>query len=187
MRNLENDPVRDCAEIPGDYGAAMRILLMLAALWTAVAGVPAADLLPIEHQVAEAVNLPKTTVVHFWAPWCPHCYGELKKAGWSTFINENKDVNFIFITSWTGDNGDGRAMLEKLGVGPQKNFQLLLHPNPSRRDEEKMTSFLGMPVRWLPATWVFRDGKLRYALNYGEVRFPILQQLIKDTANKWED
>ena len=33
----------------------------------------------MQKQVAEAVSSPKITVVHFWAPWCPHCYSELKK------------------------------------------------------------------------------------------------------------
>ncbi|WP_414663464.1 TlpA family protein disulfide reductase [Horticoccus sp. 23ND18S-11] len=165
----------------------MKSLLLGLTLILSGAVAAAADLLPIERQVAEAVKSPKITIVHFWAPWCPHCYGELKKNGWSSFIDANPEVNFIFVTTWTGDNGDGRAVLAKLGVGPQKNFQLLLHPNASRRDEEKMTSFLGLPVNWLPATWIYRDGKLRYALNYGEVRFPMLQQMIKDTASKWDE
>jgi thiol-disulfide isomerase/thioredoxin len=156
------------------------------ALALIVPAATAVELLPVEKQVAELVNSPQTTVVHFWAPWCPNCYGELKNKGWTTFINANPGVNVVFITSWSGDNGDGRAMLEKLGVGPQKNFHLFLHPNTSRRDEDKMASFLGIAVTWLPATWVFREGKLRYALNYGEVRFPILQQLVNDTLNKWE-
>src|SRR5688572_28249892 len=101
-----------------------------------VAGAATAEMLPVEQQVAEIVKSSKPTVVHFWAPWCPNCYAELKNKGWSTFIDANKDVNIVFITSWSGDNGDGRAMLEKLGVGPQKNFQLLMHPNTSRRDED---------------------------------------------------
>jgi thiol-disulfide isomerase/thioredoxin len=185
--NLENQPRDDCARNSLRYGASVKSLIFLLALMGAVAAASASELLPIEQQVAEIAKSPKPTVVHFWAPWCPNCYSELKNKGWSTFIDANKDVNFVFITSWSGDNGDGRAMLEKLGVGPQKNFQLFLHPNTSRRDEEKMNSFLGMPMLWLPATWVFRDGKLRYALNYGEVRFPILQQLVKDASNKWED
>ena len=159
------------------------IPLCLAAL--AVVG-GAAERLPIEDEVAEIVQLSKPTVVHFWAPWCPNCYAELKNKGWSNFIAANPDVNFVFVTTWTGDNGDGRAELAKQGVGGQKNFRLFLHPNTSRRDGEKMESFLGLPMLWLPATWVFRDGKLRYALNYGEVRFPILQQLVKDAASKWE-
>jgi thiol-disulfide isomerase/thioredoxin len=168
------------------YRASVKSLIFLLALMASAVGVSAAELLPIEQQVAEIVKSSKPTVVHFWAPWCPNCYTELKSKGWSTFIDANPDVNFVFVTSWSGDSGDGRAELEKRGVGAQKNFRLLLHPNTSRREEEKMTSFLGLPMLWLPATWVFRDGKLRYALNYGEVRFPILQQLVKDAAVKWE-
>ena len=32
---------------------------------------------------------------------------------------------------------------------------------------------------------MFRDGKLAYAMNYGEVRFPMLQQMIDDSRAKW--
>jgi hypothetical protein len=49
-----------------------------------------------------------------------------------------------------------------------------------------MTEFLGLPVTWIPSTWVFRAGTLCYALNYGELRFPMLQQLVRDAADKWE-
>jgi len=119
----------------------------------------------------------------FWAPWCSNCAAELAKNSWSTFIDTNAEVKFIFVTTWHSDNG--REVLAKNGVGGQTNFELLLHPNPSRKAEDRMTQFLGLPVTWVPTTWIFRDGKLRYALNYGEVRFPILQQLIRDTTDKW--
>jgi thiol-disulfide isomerase/thioredoxin len=164
----------------------MKFFVFLIGLLLTTAATKAAELLPIEKQVAEAAQDSKPTVVHFWAPWCSNCYGELKNNGWTGFINAHPNVNFIFITSWTGENGDGREMLEKLGLGKQKNFRLLLHPNASRRDEDKMNSFLGLPVAWLPATWIFKDGKLRYALNYGEIRFPLLQQLVKDTLASWD-
>jgi hypothetical protein len=49
-----------------------------------------------------------------------------------------------------------------------------------------MTTFLGQPMGWIPATWIYRDGKVRYALNYGEIRFPILQQLVDDAQPKWD-
>jgi thiol-disulfide isomerase/thioredoxin len=164
----------------------MKSLIFFLALAISAGALGAAELLPIEQQVAETTKSPKPTVVHFWAPWCPNCYGELKNNGWSKFIDANPNVNFVFVTTWTGDSGDGRAMLAKLGIGAQKNFQLLLHPNASRRDDEKTASFLGLPLMWLPATWVFREGRLRYALNYGEVRFPILQQLITDSSRNWD-
>jgi thiol-disulfide isomerase/thioredoxin len=184
--NLENDVRNHCARKSLRYGASVKALIFFLAMAVTAAGSVASERLPIEQRVAEITQSSKPTVVHFWAPWCPNCYGELKNKGWSSFIEANKDVNFIFITSWSGDSGDGRATLEKLGVGPQPNFQLLMHPNTSRRDGEKMTSFLGLPMLWLPATWVFREGKLRYALNYGEVRFSILQQLVKDAGTTWD-
>lgn len=146
----------------------------------------AADWLPVEREVAAAVKSARVTVVHFWAPWCPNCKAELTKSGWSTFIDLNADVDFLFVTVWQGEEGDGRALLEKNGVGAQKNFELLVHPNASRKAADKMTTFLGQPVSWIPTTWVYRDGKLCYALNYGELHFPLLQQLIRDAADKWE-
>lgn len=138
----------------------------------------------LEHEVAALVAGPQVTVVHFWAPWCPNCKAELAKNGWSTFIDTNAETKFIFITAW--HNEAGRALLAQNGVGAQENFRLVLHPNPSRKAGEKMATFLGQPVSWLPTTWIFKDGKLRYALNYGELRFPILQQLIRDAEDKWE-
>jgi len=48
-----------------------------------------------------------------------------------------------------------------------------------------MKTFMGLPVTWIPTTWVFKDGELRYALNYGELRFDMLQQLVRDSTNDW--
>ena len=146
----------------------------------------AAEWLPIERQVATAVESPKITVVHFWAPWCSNCKAELASHGWRDFLAANPNVNFIFITVWSDGKGDGRPMLEQYGVGRQPNFQLLLHPNTSRKAAQRMTTFMDLPVTWIPSTWVFREGTLRYALNYGELRFPILQQLIADSSDEWE-
>jgi thiol-disulfide isomerase/thioredoxin len=138
----------------------------------------------LERQVADATNSAKVTVVHFWAPWCPNCRAELAGGGWSGFIAANPDVNFVFVTIWNAT--DGRDVLEKNGVGAERNFQLLLHPNGSRARAEKVSELLGLPISWIPTTWVFRDGKLRYAMNYGELRFPVLEQLIRDSSDKWE-
>jgi thiol-disulfide isomerase/thioredoxin len=138
----------------------------------------------IEQQVADATKSPKVTVVHFWAPWCPNCKEELSNGGWSGFIASNPGVNFVFVTIW--NPADGREMLEKYGVGAERNFQLLLHPNGSRKKGEKVDALLGIPISWIPTTWIFKDGKLRYAMNYGELRFPILQQLVTDSSDSWD-
>src|SRR5688572_8396626 len=102
------------------------------------------DWLPVEKQVAEATRGSGVTVVHFWAPWCSNCKTELAKDGWSTFVDTNAEVKFIFVTTWNPD-GDGRAMLESNGLGKQANFQLLAHPNGSRKSEDKMKTFLDLP------------------------------------------
>ena len=73
-----------------------------------------------------------------------------------------------------------------VAIGDQPNFVALNHPNGSRRSGEKLERLLGLPISWVPTTWVFRGGELRYALNYGEVRFPMLQQLLKDSAESWD-
>lgn len=159
-------------------------LLMFAAAALVAARAADPSSLPVEQQVLEAVKAPGVTVVHLWAPWCPNCKAEL--SGWSGFLATNPQVNVIFVTVWAGDKGDGRALLEQSGLGAQPNFKLLLHPNTSRKKADKMTEFLGLPVTWIPSTWVFRDGTLRYALNYGELRFPMLQQLVRDAEDKWE-
>ena len=139
--------------------------------------------LPIERQVAAMTESKDVTVVHFWAPWCSNCASELANGGWSSFVERNPRVHFVFVTTWHTE--DGRGLLERNGLGRQQNFQLLLHPNGSRNSGDMVKRFMDLPVTWIPATWVFRDGKLRYALNYGEVRFSVLQQLVDDTSRSW--
>jgi len=170
-------------KIPAIFPRMKRFLAPLVLL-AALTGLRAAEAPSVEQQVAAAVKSTGVTVVHFWAPWCPNCLSELSKNGWSRFIAANPDVTFIFVTIW--NDADGREVLAKNGVGPQKNFELYLHPNPSRVDGEKMETFLGLPVTWTPTTWIFRNGRLRYAFNYGELRFMIVQQLLRDTSDKWD-
>lgn len=138
----------------------------------------------LEARLAEAVKSPDVTVVHLWAPWCPNCRSELADGKWSRFIARNPDVHFIFVTIWNAQ--DGRAVLARYGVGGEPNFTLYLHPNGSRHRGEMVSTLLGLPVSWIPTTWVFRNGHLSYALNFGELRFEMLQQLIADSRSSWE-
>jgi thiol-disulfide isomerase/thioredoxin len=156
---------------------------LMAVAWAMTAPAAETPPLPIERQVAAAIKGSRVTVVHFWAPWCPNCKAELAGGGWSGFIAAHPDVDFIFVTAWNPT--DGHELLASNGVGAEKNFTLLLHPNGSRKRADKMTAFLDLPVSWIPTTWIFKDGRLRYALNYGELRFPMLGQLIADASDKW--
>jgi len=158
-------------------------LLAIAAFLAPCAARAGVDATALEQRITDATKSPKVTVVHFWAPWCPNCRNELKDGGWSGFIAANPDVNFVFVTIW--NPLDGHEVLAKYGVGTEPNFQLLLHPNGSRKRGETVSQVLGMPISWIPSTWVFRDGKLCYAMNYGELHFPVLKQLIADSGNSW--
>jgi thiol-disulfide isomerase/thioredoxin len=164
-----------------------RLLLILLAVAPcaarAEAPVVAASSDPVELALAAAVKSPQVTIVHFWAPWCPNCRTELREGGWNAFIDSHPDVHFIFVTLW--NPADGHEALAKAGVGNQMNFQLLLEPNGSK-GKDRVRAMLGMPISWIPTTWIFKDGHLTYAMNYGELRFPMLQQLIVDSGDSWE-
>ena len=137
----------------------------------------------IEQKVQDAIKTPELTVVHLWAPWCSNCQAEFKTGGWSKIIAENPQVKFYFVSVWN-DGQDGRAMLNKFGIVDKPNVTILADPGP-RRGENKIKQFVGLPLSWIPTTWIYKGGDLRYALNYGEVRFPVLQQFLADSQSEW--
>ena len=138
---------------------------------------------PAEQQVAEAVKAQNVSVVHLWAPWCSNCKAELKSGGWTKIVKENPETRFYFVSVWNSGD-DGRGVLKQHELGDQPNVTILADPGP-RRGPEKLTRFLDLPVSWIPTTWVYKGGDLRYALNYGEVRFDVLQQMLADSTNEW--
>ena len=136
-----------------------------------------------EDQVRDAIKAPDLTVVHLWAPWCANCQAELKNGGWLKMVKENPKTKFIFVSVWNNGN-DGRAMLERFGLTNQPNVMVTADPGP-RSGDGKIKQFGGLPLSWIPTTWVYKGGDLRYALNYGEVRFPVLQQFLEDSESEW--
>ena len=137
---------------------------------------------PAEQQVVEAIKSPDLTVVHLWAPWCSNCKAELKSGGWTKMVKENPKVKFLFVSVW--NNGDdGRAMLKQYEIADQPNVVVLSDPGPRGADHIK--EFAGMPLSWIPTTWIYKGGDLRYAMNYGEMRFPVLQQFLEDSNSEW--
>jgi thiol-disulfide isomerase/thioredoxin len=138
---------------------------------------------PAEQKVQDAIKSPELTVVHLWASWCSNCQAEFKTGGWTKMITDNPQVQFYFVSVWN-DGQDGRAMLKKFGIADQPNVTILADPGP-RRGENKIKQFAGLPLSWIPTTWIYKGGDLRYALNYGEVRFPVLQQFLADSRSEW--
>jgi thiol-disulfide isomerase/thioredoxin len=138
---------------------------------------------PVEQQVAEAIKAPNLSVVHLWAPWCSNCQSELRSGGWLKIVKANPEVKFYFVSVWnSGENG--MAMLMKNDLATQPNVTILADPGP-RTGDAKIKRFLDLPLSWIPTTWIYKGGDLRYALNYGEVRFDVLQQFFADSNSKW--
>lgn len=157
----------------------MRRVLSFLALVGAAISLQAA---PAEEQVAEAIKAPGLTVVHLWAPWCSNCKAELKSGGWTKMVKDNPGVKFYFVSVWNSGD-DGRALLTTYELEQQPNVTILADPGP--RGANHIKQFAGLPVSWIPTTWIFKGGDLRYALNYGEIRFSILQQLVADSNSDW--
>ncbi len=107
----------------------------------------------------------------------------MKSGGWSKMIKDNPQTRFVFVSVWNAGD-DGKAMLQKFEIGGQANVTILADPGP-RSGNDRIKRFLDLPLSWIPATWVYKGGDLRYALNYGEVRFPVLQQFLEDSNSEW--
>jgi len=135
-----------------------------------------------EQKVSDGIKSPTVSVVHLWAPWCSNCQVELKSGGWAQTINDNPNVHFYFVSVWNGGE-DSHVMLQKFGLADRPNVTVLADPGP--RGSNHIKQFIGLPVSWIPTTWIYKEGELRYALNYGEIRFPVLQQMIADSSSAW--
>jgi thiol-disulfide isomerase/thioredoxin len=159
-----------------------KFLILVAAAFSLVSTTALFAASPAEQQLSEAIKAPGLSIVHLWAPWCSNCQAELKSGGWLKTIKANPQVKFYFVSVWNGGE-DGRAMLTKFELATQPNVTILADPGP--RGEDKIKRFLDLPVSWIPTTWVFKGGDLRYALNYGEVRFDVLQQFLADSNSEW--
>jgi thiol-disulfide isomerase/thioredoxin len=137
---------------------------------------------PAEQKVLEAIKSPSPSVVHLWAPWCSNCQAELKTGGWLKMAKDNPQVHFYFVSVWNGGE-DGRAMLKKFNLADQPNVTVLADPGP--RGQNHIKQFAGLPLSWIPTTWIYKGGDARYALSYGEVHFPVLQQFLEDSQSEW--
>ncbi len=155
------------------------VLPVLLLLIRVAAAQPAQDttLTDAEREVQRLIQTDGIHVVHFWAPWCGNSLSEMRK-GWSDLVEANPEVTFTFVTVW--NNGlSGREKMDAHSL-PARVVELTLPDyGSSRVRAQRRKSFLGLPLTWVPSTWIFhKNGELAFALNYGEMEMETLQSLI---------
>ena len=136
-----------------------------------------------ERAVHDAVTSGGIQVVVFWAPWCGNSISQLER-NLAGVIRDNDDVGFTFVSLWAAGD-DGRAVLAEHGI-PER-AAVVAQPGVGQdapKDDRDMT-FLSLPVTWIPTTWVFRDGLLATAFNYGEVTRSQLQDALDGARSSW--
>jgi thiol-disulfide isomerase/thioredoxin len=144
--------------------------------------VPTSALSPAEEAVQATIARDGVHVVHFWAPWCDNSTAELG-AGWYEVVERHPDVSFTFVTVWN-DGEIGEDALTRYAIPASVERLVVDGPRPLRAD--RRTTFLGMPVSWIPTTWVFnRNGELATAFNYGEATPEQLDAAIDGAASDW--
>ena len=124
-------------------------------------------------------------VVHFWAPWCHNSMNEFREGIWNDIIAEHEDVTFIFVTVFNdGELGEGTLAQHEI---PER-VHTFAQPDHgySRVKANRRKTFLGLPLTWTPTTWIFhRNGKLAFAVNYGEVRPALMGMLFENATTNW--
>lgn len=135
-----------------------------------------------EQAVRETIARDGVHVVHFWAPWCDNSTDELA-AGWYEVVDAHPEASFTFVTVWN-DGQVGEHVLARYAI-PERVERLVVDgPQPLRAD--RRLTFLGLPVSWIPTTWVFnRGGELATAFNYGEATPEQLNAAIRAASRTW--
>ncbi len=137
-----------------------------------------------EKSVADIVQTDGVHIVHFWAPWCDNSIGELRN-GWYELVERYPDVSFTFVTIWN-DGESGREAMTRFGL-PERVVEVTQEDfGPSDDKSQRRRTFLGLPVTWIPTTWVFHQGgELAYAFNYGELEMEQLDRAIAGARSDW--
>lgn len=137
-----------------------------------------------ERTVSDIVQAEGIHVVVFWAAWCGNSISQLKR-GLADSVKKHPDVSFTFVSMW--DEGQtGEATLRAHGI--PKRARAIGQPGVGEDapKEDRDMTFLGLPVTWIPTTWVLnRNGRLAYAFNYGETTAHQLDRAIRGASSSW--
>ena len=144
----------------------------------------AAAMTPAEKSVAAIVQTDGIHVVHFWAPWCSNSIDELRN-GWYEVVERHPSVSFTFVTIWN-DGESGREAMERFGLPERVTEVTQPDFGPSDDKAQRRRAFLGLPVTWIPTTWVFhKNGELAFAFNYGELEMEQIDRAIEGVRSPW--
>ena len=160
------------------------LLLLGIAHATSAQPAPSPPMTSAEKRVADILKEDGLHVVHFWAPWCDNSIAELRN-GWYEFVERHPDVSVTFVTVWS-DGESGRETMDRYGL-PARVVELTQEDfGPSEDKAQRRRSFLGLPVTWIPTTWVFhQNGELAFAFNYGELEMEQLDDAIAAARSDW--
>lgn len=136
-----------------------------------------------EARVQEIIESGGIQVVVFWAAWCGNSISQLER-GLAEAIAEHEDVGFTFVSIW--DEGrDGADTLRAYGIPERATVLAQPGVGQDAPKEDRRKAFLGLPVTWIPTTWVFREGTLATAFNYGEVTREQLDAALEGARSSW--
>ena len=134
----------------------------------------------VEARLREQVGREGVHVVHVWAPWCDNSLNELGPV-WADAAESHPDASITHVSVWA-DGDDGADVLRAHGVAGVA----VGVPGPKPAPPERRLTLLGLPVTWIPTTWVFnRGGLLATAFNYGEVSADQLAAAVEGARRSW--
>ena len=137
-----------------------------------------------ETEVQALIGEEGTHVVHFWAPWCHNSRHEFRQNVWGQVIEAHPDINYIFVTVY--NNGElSEDMLERYDLLDKVTTFAQPDHGSSRTRANRRRSFMDLPITWTPTTWIFHNGKLAAAFNYGEVDAELMNKMLDWVAKDW--
>lgn len=130
---------------------------------------------------ARLTDGPDVQLVHFWAPWCDNSIRELP--AWAELRTRRPDVPVAFVTVWN----DGQSGADTLATHGLAGLDEIVQTHDGSHDDKdaRRRRFLGLPLTWIPTTWVVRRGVLAFACAYGEMDAATLGTLIEAAERSW--
>jgi len=143
-----------------------------------------APLSPAERAVLDRIAGDGLHVVHLWAPWCPNSTAPLER-GWDGLVARHPEVSFTFVTVWTG-GASGADDLARLGLAGRVREVVAAETGTQEDKPGRQRHFLGLPLAWIPTTWVFRPGGvLAFAFGYGETEAEEVARALAAAGRDW--